>query len=331
MTNTGVTIGEIEAAQKRIADKIRATLMNRSESLSKISGAPVWLKLEHQQLTGSFKLRGATNAIACLTPEQKQRGVVAVSTGNHGRGLAYAARNAGVDCVICMSSLVPQVKVDGIKAQGANVRICGRSQDEAQIEADGLMAEGLTMIPPFDHRDVIAGQGTLGLDVMAQLPEVDTLIVPLSGGGLIAGVAAAAKARKPSIRIVGVTMENGAAMIESLAAGHPVEVVEVPSLADSLGGGIGLDNQLTFSMVRDLVDETFTVTEAEIAEAMRHIYFEERQIVEGSAAVGVAALLSGKLKLSGPAVVVLSGGNVDMQQHLAVMNGAGESVLDKVG
>lgn len=317
-----VDLIQIERAASVIADKVRATPVNVSPVLSKQLGVPVHLKLEHTQITGSFKLRGATNAVAGLSEGEKHRGVVGVSTGNHGRGLAYAARAADVRCIICMSRLVPQAKIDGIKAQGAEVRIVGGSQDEAREEVNRLVEEdGMTMIPPFDHPAVIAGQGTLALELIRQVPDAATVLVPLSGGGLISGVAAALKAMRPGIRIIGISMERGAAMHECLKAGKPILVEELPTLADSLGGGIGLDNQLTFPMTRDLVDDTILVSETEIAAAIRHIYWQERQIVEGSGSVGVAALLAGKLESSGPVVAILSGGNIDMRQHHRIISG----------
>src|SRR5918996_6275973 len=208
-----VTLQDIYRARRAIAGQIRRTPLVLSDSLTHVAGAPVHLKLEHQQITGSFKLRGATNAVLALTPEQQARGVVGVSTGNHGRGLAHAARQAGVRCIVCMSSLVPRNKVEGIEALGAEVRIVGASQDEAQREVDSLVAgEGMTMLPPFDHADVIAGQGTIGLELLEDLPELDSCIVPLSGGGLIAGIARAIKAASPRARVVRVTMAKGAAM-----------------------------------------------------------------------------------------------------------------------
>ena len=282
----------------------------------------MWLKLEQQQITGSFKLRGATNAILSLTSAEQERGVVGVSTGNHGRGLAHAAKDAGLRCIICMSSLVPQNKVEGIEALGAEVRIVGHSQDDAQVEVDRLVEEeGMTMLPPFDHPDIIAGQGTLGLELLEALPEIETLLVPVSGGGLIAGVALAAKALKPSVHVVGVTMERGAAMYECQRAGRPISVPELPTLADSLGGGIGLMNRYTFALVRDLVDELVLVSEAEIARGIRHAYWEERQIVEGSGAVGIAALLSGRVTGSGVTAVIVSGCNIDMSLHHRIVSG----------
>ena len=313
---------EIYHARLRLSGRVRRTHLVQSASLSDLASAPIHLKLEHQQITGSFKLRGATNAVRALAPEERERGIVGVSTGNHGRGLAYAAKAAGARCIICMSSLVPQNKVEGIQALGAEVRIVGKSQDDAQVEVDRLVSEeGMTMLSPFDHCDVIAGQGTLGLEIMEDLPEVDTVVVPLSGGGLIAGVALAVKTLKPAARVIGVTMERGPAMYESQAAGTPVPVEELPSLADALGGGIGMDNICTFPMVRDLVDEMHLVSEKQIAGAIRHAYWEEKQVIEGSGAVGVAALQAGLVTDPGVTVVVLSGCNIDLALHHRIIGG----------
>ncbi len=293
-----------------------------SPLLGELSGVPVFLKLEHHQTTGSFKLRGATNAVLNLSREQRARGVVGVSTGNHGRGLAYAARQAGIRCVICMSSLVPQNKIDGIERYGAEVRIVGNSQDDAQVEVDRLVQEEqMTMLPPFDHFDIIAGQGTLGLELLEQNSRFRTVLVPVSGGGLISGMAIALKAVQPEIRMVGISMERGAAMYESIQSGYPVEVEELTTLADSLGGGIGLDNRLTFSIVHELVDDLIVVSEREIGEAIHHAYWSERQILEGSGSVGIAALLSGKIKSDAPVAVLTSGGNIDMNLHHRIISG----------
>jgi threonine dehydratase len=318
-------IDDVLGARERLAGRIRKTPLVPSPSLSATANAPVFLKLEQLQTTGSFKLRGATNGILSLSPTERARGIVGVSTGNHGRGLAHAAKEADARCIICMSSLVPQNKVEGIQALGAEVRIIGQSQDDAQLEVDRLVAEeGMVMLPPFDHPDVIAGQGTLGLEVLEDLPEIETLVVPLSGGGLIAGVALAAKALKPTLRIVGVTMNRGPAMVESLKAGKPVPVKELPSLADALGGGIGLDNRYTFSMVRDLVDDTLLVGEAQIAQAIRHAYWEEKLVIEGSGAVGISTILSDQLEAPGVTALILSGCNIDMSLHQRII--AGEDV-----
>lgn len=319
-----VTMADIEQAARRIDGRILRTPFVPSASLAERCGVPVGLKLEHHQTTGSFKLRGATNAVLSLSPGERARGVVAASTGNHGRALAYAAKVEGSVATICMSRLVPENKVSEIRRLAADVRITGRSQDEAQIEVERLVAEeGLVMVPPFDNRAVVAGQGTLGLEIAEAMPDVSTVLVPLSGGGLAAGVAAAVKGRVPKARVIGLTMQRGAAMKASLVAGRPVEVEEVASLADSLGGGIGLDNAVTFQMCRTLLDDVILLSEAEIAAGMRHAYAEEREVIEGAAAVGIAALLSGRLgRLDGPVAVVLSGRNVDMGLHKRVLDGA---------
>ncbi|WP_315927168.1 hydroxyectoine utilization dehydratase EutB [Mesorhizobium sp. SP-1A] len=317
-----VTLSDIRAARERIAGKIVPTPVVPSIALSEHVGVPVHLKLEHRQTTGSFKLRGASNAVASLGREEKARGVVAASTGNHGRALAYAARLEGLRAVICMSKLVPANKVEEIRRLGAEIRIVGGSQDDAQVEVDRLVAkEGLVMVPPFDHPAVIAGQGTLGLEMVEAVPDMAAVLVPLSGGGLAAGIAAAVQGVKPGTKIIGVSMERGAAMKASLDAGMPVQVQEVPTLADSLGGGIGLDNRWTFAMCRGLLDEVVLLSEDEIAAGIAHAYRQEREIVEGAGAVGIAALLSGKAKVDGPAVLVLSGRNIDMDRHRDIVCG----------
>ncbi|SMP35445.1 hydroxyectoine utilization dehydratase EutB [Roseibium denhamense] len=313
---------QFSAARERIGSAVLRTPMVPSPSLSERTGVPVFLKMEHHQTTGSFKLRGATNALLQLDEDTRRRGVVCVSTGNHGRALAFASKRLGVDCTICMSKLVPQNKVEAIRELGAQIVITGASQDEAQLEADRLVAEnGLTLVPPFDHHDVICGQGTLGLEIMEDVPDAHTILVPLSGGGLIAGVAAAAKETNPAVKIIGLSMERGAAMAASLKAGRPVQVTEEPSLADSLGGGIGLQNQYTFQIARDLVDQVILLPETEIAEGIRHAYWQERQVIEGGAAVGIAALLNGDLKPEGPVVMLLSGCNIDMSLHHRIIGG----------
>ncbi|WP_352487591.1 hydroxyectoine utilization dehydratase EutB [Mesorhizobium sp. M0051] len=287
------------------------------------------MKLEHLQTTGSFKLRGATNAVLRLKDAERARGVVGVSTGNHGRGLAYAAHEAGVQCIICMSELVPSNKIEGVRSHGAEVLIVGRCQDDAQIEVDRLVeAEGMIMLPPFDYPDVIAGRGTLGLEILADCPGVETVLIPLSGGGLFAGVALALKSANPSIRVVGISMERGAAMIESQRAGKPIVVEELPTLADALGGGIGLNNRYTFDMVRSLADELITVTEREIANAVRHSYWSDRQVIEGSGSVGIAALLAGKISKPGICVSLITGCNLDMALHKRLIDGDVGDIAD---
>ena len=320
---SALQLNDVYLARQRIEALVRRTPMEYSPSLSLRLGVAVYLKLESWQITGSFKLRGASNAVAQLSAEQKARGVVAASTGNHGRALAYAASRQGVKATICLSHLVPANKVQAIRDLGAQVCIVGQSQDDAQREAERIAREqGATLLPPFDHPAIIAGQGTLGLEILEQQPDVAQVLVPLSGGGLFAGVALALKSASVNIVTHGISMQRGAAMHASLAAGHPVEVEELPTLADSLGGGIGLDNGYTFSMTRHLCDHVHLLTEASIANAMRHAYREERLVLEGAAAVGIAALLDGLIEPRGPIVVVVSGRNVDIDQHLRVLAGA---------
>lgn len=322
MAQTFVTLTEIEAARPVIAPHILHTPTLLSASLTERMGLPVYLKLEHRQITGAFKLRGALNALNSLSPDERQRGVVTASTGNHGRALAYAAGLQGTRSIICMSNLVPGNKVDEIRKLGAEIRIVGTSQDDAQEEVEKIVAQdGLAVVPPFDNPAIVAGQGTIGLEIIETLPDVETILVPLSGGGLIAGIAAAVKALKPKTRIIGISMQNGAAMAASLKAGHPVSVKEQQSLADSLGGGIGLNNRVTFGMVRAFVDDVVLLSEEEIAAGIIHAYAQEGEIIEGAAAVGIGALLAGKIRLQGPVVALLSGRNIDMDQHRRIVAG----------
>ena len=316
-----LALADVYAARAAIAGVAVRTPLVPSPHLTKLAGHDFLLKLEIVQPIGAFKLRGAANAIQRLPADIP--GVVCCSTGNHGRGIAYAARAKGLRAVVCMSELVPQAKVDGIRALGAEVRIAGRSQDDAQVESTRLCkAEGLAEVSPFDQPQVIAGQGTIGLELLEDRPALDTILVPLSGGGLAGGIALAAKAIKPELRVIGISMDRGAAMHASLAAGHPVEVEEVASLADSLGGGVGLDNRLSFSLCRDLLDDVILVTEEEIYRAMQTLYYEDRIVAEGACVVGIAALQAGKLPaLKGPVATIITGRNVDMGVFTQVVTG----------
>ena len=315
------TLADIFAARKRIAGVADRTPLVPSPFLSRLAGQEFLLKLETVQATGAFKLRGALNAIAKLPADV--RGVTCCSTGNHGRAVAYAARQRGMKAAVCMSALVPQAKVDGIRALGAEVRIVGRSQDDALTESRRLAAEdGYAEISPFDDPEVVAGQGTIGLELMEARPELSTVLVPLSGGGLAGGVALAVKAISPDAKVIGISMDRGAAMHESIRAGRPVEVDEVESLADSLGGGIGLENRLSFDLCRRLLDDIVLVSEDDIYRAMQALYFEERMVAEGASVVGIAALLSGRLpKPAGPVATIVTGRNVDMAAFTDIVAG----------
>lgn len=310
----------MEIARGRLQGHVERTPLVRSESLSKLSGADIYLKLENRQLTGSFKLRGATNAVLSLPPGEGERGLVTASTGNHGRALAHAASTQGLTATVCLSSLVPGNKVRAIRDLGADVHIVDKSQDDAMEEVTRLVREkGMIAIPPFDDPRIIAGQGTIGLEILDDLPDLDTVLVPLSGGGLAAGIAAAVKAKRPDARIIGISMQRGAAMQASIAAGRPIDVEEVDTLADSLGGGIRPDNRWTFAMCRALLDELLLLDEDEIASGIRHAALEEGETVEGAAAVGIGALLAGKFRPAGPTVLIVSGGNIDPERHRMIV------------
>jgi len=314
-------LSDILAAKKTIRGIADATPFVPSPFMSQRAGQAFLMKLENMQPIGAFKLRGAFNAVMSLPDDVA--GVTCCSTGNHGRGVAFAAAKRGIPAVICMSNLVPQAKIDGIKALGADVRICGKSQDDALAESLRMVAtEGLVEISPFDDPKVIAGQGTIGLEMLETQPDLATILVPLSGGGLAAGVAVAAKSVNPNIRVIGVSMDRGAAMHASLSVGHPIEVEEVPSLADSLGGGIGLQNKLSFPLCRDHLDDLILVTEEEIRDAMQVLFYEDRIVAEGASVVGLAAVLSSKLvKVNGPIGTIITGRNLDMSTFHAIMAG----------
>jgi threonine dehydratase len=314
-------LADVLDARRLIAGTAVRTPLVPSSYMSRITGDDFLLKLEIGQPTGAFKLRGAANAVFRLPADAK--GVVCCSTGNHGRAMAYAAAKRGLKAVVCMSSLVPRAKVEGIKALGAEVVIIGKSQDDALAESRRLCKDGgLTEIPPFDDPHVIAGQGTIALEMLEDRPDLATLLVPLSGGGLAAGVALAAKSINRAIKVIGISMDRGAAMSAALDAGKPVDVQEVASLADSLGGGIGLENRLTFNMCRDLMDAVVLVEEADIYRAMQALYYEDRLVAEGASVVGLAAILAGKLKLpKGPAATIITGRNTDMPTFTNVITG----------
>ena len=312
---------DIVRAEKIVSKHIITTPAVHSKALSEAVGEHIYLKLENQQITGSFKIRGAINAISNLSPAQKKAGVVALSTGNHGRGLAFAANLMKIRCIICMSKLVPNNKIEGIKALGAEVRLIGTNQDEAQLEADRLsIEEGMTYVSPFDNIDVIAGQGTLGLEIHQQIPKLNFAFVPLSGGGLICGVSRALKSLNRNLKVIGVSMDRGAAMYESQKAGKPIFVKEEESLADALTGGIGLDNKYTFELTKQLVDEIVLVSEKEIADAIHYAYWHESQIVEGAGAVAIASLLNKKFKPNGPSVALMCGRNINMEKHFSLIS-----------
>lgn len=314
-----VEVSDVLGARSRIAGLVQRTPTVLSPSLSELAGCDVYLKWELMHPTGAFKIRGAANKLLSLSDEERKRGVATFSTGNHGMSVAFVARRLGVRATVCVSERVPKNKTDALLRFGAEVDVFGKSQDEAEAHCYVLERDrGLVVIKPFDDPIVIAGQGTIGLELLEELPELASVLVPLSGGGLISGIALAVKANNPRCRVIGISMEHGAAMHESLRRGRPVAVEEVESLADSLLGGVGQDNRYTFELVKRLVDDTRLVSEDAIAEAMAFLFREHRIAVEGAAAVGVAALLRGVVKpVGGPVALVVTGNNIAADAFLA--------------
>lgn len=320
MERYNITPDHVREAQRRIARIAMQTPMIRSFNLSSKWNRNVWLKLENLQPTGAFKIRGAANAILGLSAKERKRGVITVSTGNHGKAVAYVAAQLGVKATVCITELVPQVKVEGIRALGAEVIVAGKDQDEATAEATRLESEkGLRYISPFDDQDVIAGQGTVALEIMDLHPEIDTMVIPLSGGGLMGGMALAAKAIKPNIRLIGVTNDNQPAMYTSLNAGHVVPVGESESLADALTGPLNEDNKYTFDLCQKYVDDVILISEYEIGLAMAHGLLIEKQVLEGGGAAALAPLIGNGSEIFGENIVaVCSGNNVEMSMLLGL-------------
>ncbi|RSL29888.1 hydroxyectoine utilization dehydratase EutB [Salibacterium salarium] len=313
---TEMTVKDVWLARKRIQETLPRTPLLYSFPLSKQTGVPVYLKLEQMLATGSFKLRGASNMIAALSLDDQKQGVITFSTGNHGFAVAYAAARLGIRAVVCVSETVPSAKIKALQESGAELHVEGKSQDEAAEVCLRLQQEkGFTLIPPFDHPDIIAGQGTIALEVLEELPEVDTLLTGLSGGGLLSGIGLVLKETDPAIRIVGLSVEKGAAMDDSIQAGKPVDTPEHPTHADSLLGGIGKKNRYTLPLITRYVDERLRLSEESIARGMAFLYKHHRFIVEGAAAVGVSALLEGAVQPDGPTVVVATGNSIDVQDH----------------
>ena len=319
MRPDSVTIADIESARDRIEGIAVRTPVVESPALTRISGSRVSLKVEGLQPTGSFKVRGAASKILSLGDDEKARGVVTASTGNHGRAVAHVGRNLDVPVIVCVSENVPDGKIQSLRASGCTVIVGGDSQDEAMQTAEDLVnSDGMTLVHPFDDREVIAGQGTIGLEVAEKVESISHVLVPLSGGGLISGVALALKERIANVSVIGVSMSGGAAMAQSLQAGHPVELAEVPTLADSLQGGIGLENRYTFRMVRELVDEVVLVSEERIWQAMLWAWNSHGLVLEGGGAVGIAAMLSSMVDPGAEAVIVCSGSNVEPEHRRAM-------------
>jgi threonine dehydratase len=317
MRGLPIDIDEITAAHERIEGVVVRTPVVPSAELSRRVGADVALKLEGVQPTGSFKVRGAASVLLGLDAEAARRGVVTASTGNHGRAVAHIAARTGIPVTVCVSVHVPGGKVAALHALGCEVVVGGDSQSDALRVADDLVEQrGLTLVHPFDDPQVIAGQGTIGRELLEQAPKTTHVLVPLSGGGLAAGVAVAVKAIRPDVQVIGLSMERAAVMAASLDAGHPVDLPEEPTLADSLQGGIGLTNATTFPIVQTLLDDVVLLTEHQIWDGMRFAFDHHRLLLEGGGAVGIAALLAGLVDADANhhITVIASGANAEDAQ-----------------
>jgi len=305
-----VTLDDVRGAQKMLNGVSRVTPMEGSRHLSRLVGAPVHFKGENLQRTGSFKLRGAYVRIAGLLPEERAAGVVAASAGNHAQGVALASSLLGVHSTVFMPTAAPLPKVAATREYGAEVRLHGQVVDETLAAAEEYAAQtGAVFIHPFDHPDIIAGQGTVGLEILEQRPEVRTIVVGVGGGGLVAGIATAVKALRPDVRVIGVQAAGAAAYPLSMAAGRPVSVENPATMADGIK--VGRPGDVPFRIVADLVDEIRTVTEDQLSSALLHCLERAKLVVEPAGASPVAALLSEPEAFEGPVVAVLSGGNVD--------------------
>jgi threonine dehydratase len=308
------TLAEFEDAATLLAPLITHTPLSDSEYLSDVLGVPVKLKLENLQRTGSFKIRGAAYRLSRLTAEERARGVVAASAGNHAQGVALAAQRLGIKATIFMPLGVPVPKLLATRGYGADVVLDGATvETPLRLAAEFAAETGAVLIPPFDHRDIIVGQGTLGLELWDDMPDLDTVLVGIGGGGLIAGVAAAVKARAAAagrtIRVIGVQAANSAPYPPSLAAGTPLEVATTPTIADGIA--VARPGDVPFEIIKDVVDDVVTVTDDDIARAILVLLERAKLVVEPAGAVGVAAILTGKVEASGPTASILSGGNID--------------------
>ena len=297
----------------RLTDLIRAPKMFPDNE--------VYLKTENLQITGSFKVRGAYYKISKLSDEQKRKGVIACSAGNHAQGVALAASRQGIDSLICLPEGAPISKVEATRSYGARIELVKGVYDDAYNRAVEIMNEtGRTMIHPFDDEDVIAGQGSIGLEILQQLPDVDNIVVPIGGGGLIAGVAFTAKMLKPSVRIYGVQASGAASMFNSYEHHKIEELCSVSTIADGIA--VKCPGSITFPLVEKYVDDVVTVTDDEIAVAILDLMEKQKLVSEGAGAVAVAAALSGKLNLKGKTVLLVSGGNIDVTVLSRVINRA---------
>jgi threonine dehydratase len=306
-----VSIAAVRAAALALDGVAIRTPLVDLPALAEVLGVPVGLKCEQLQPVGAFKIRGAYTAVSRVAREGKVRGVVAASSGNHGQAVAYAARMFGLRAVVVMPASTPGIKLDGVRRHGGEVVLAGavRSAEQGARAEAIAREEGLALVPPYDHPDVVTGQATLGLEILEQCPEVETILSPVSGGGLLAGISVAVAALKPGVRLIGVEPEGAAKLSAALAAGEPRTLERTESMADGLlTPSVG---SFTWPILKRVVREAARVSEAEIAETVGFLHREAGLRVEPSGAVATAALLSGRVRPTGPTVAVVSGGNID--------------------
>ncbi|MCU1526102.1 MAG: threonine ammonia-lyase [Microbacteriaceae bacterium] len=313
-TLAGPSLADFERARAVVSRVAEVTPMESSRFLAELLGSPVYLKCENLQRTGSYKIRGAYNRLARLSDAEKARGVVAASAGNHAQGVAFAARELGIAATIFMPVGVALPKLQATRNYGADVVLRGHTVDEPlRAAAQFAASTGAVLIPPFDHADIVAGQGTLGLEIFDQVPDLDTVVVPIGGGGLIAGVASALKQRFAlegrTVHIIGVQAENAAAYPVSLRNGVPTEITTTPTIADGIA--VSKPGVLNFDIIKDAVDKVVTVTDDDIARAMLVLLERAKLVVEPAGAVSVAAIMTGQVSNAGTTVAILSGGNID--------------------
>jgi threonine dehydratase len=309
-----VSIEQIKAARERIRPIARVTPLL---DVSSAAGRPLFLKCESLQPGGAFKIRGAYNMVAQLDADQRRRGVITYSSGNHGQAVALAARELGAPAVVVMPKTAPAIKIEGAKRFGAEVILEGTTSVDRRLRAEAeAAARGLTMVPPFDHPWIVEGQGTVGLEILEQRPDVAAVLAPIGGGGLIAGVAAAIKHSNPAVRVIGVEPAGAAAMKAAIDAGQPVTLPKTESVADGLMPLRAGD--LTFAHTRAFVDAVVTVEDAEIVDAVLWTFLEAKVVAEPSGAATIAAVRSGALeraiRVQGPIVAIISGGNIGLDR-----------------
>ena len=314
-----LTLAEVQAASARIRDSIYLSPCTRSENFSQLTGNSVFLKRDNLQRTGAFKERGALNKLLTLTPDERSRGVIAASAGNHAQGVAYHAGRHGIRAQIVMPLTTPLIKVSATKSYGADVVLYGANYDEACDEAvRRAQQHGLTFVHPFDDEVVIAGQGTMGLEILDQVPEVEAVLAPIGGGGLISGVACAIKETNPRIQVIGVQPARLPSMKVAIAEGHPVTLSPAATIADGIA--VRRAGERTLPLVRKYVDDIVTVDEEEIANAILLLLEREKTLAEGAGAAAIAALINRKTSLSGKRVVALvCGGNIDVSLLSRIM------------